>query len=93
MAVDKRSISYNFYYSQEGRVSEVIVAALITGGLGFLGVVLTFSRRGGDERERARLLAELAPGARGGGAPARGSRTVQSRVSRTFRAYARAVIS
>ena len=41
-------------------MSEVIIAALITGGLGFLGVVLTFSRKGEDERERARLLAELA---------------------------------
>ncbi len=40
-------------------MSEVIVAALITGGLGFLGVVLTLLRRQVDERERARLHTEL----------------------------------
>ena len=40
-------------------MSEVIIAALITGGLGFLGVVLTLLCRQVDERERARLRAEL----------------------------------
>ena len=40
-------------------MSEVIVAALITGGLGLLGIVLTLFRDRADKRETARLQTEL----------------------------------
>ena len=40
-------------------MSEVIVAALITGGLGLLGIILTLLRDRADERKAARLQTEL----------------------------------